>query len=280
MKNKGLKLVYLWLVVLPVFSGLVYALLFSLGVVGVLNTGFNIDAWAKVLLSQPFWTSIGYSLYIALLSVFLSVCVALTLALSWHKALHKGLLSTAVYLPLCFPATVMAFFSFQLLAKSGLWARWAFQWGWINDLQHFPTLIKDAYGIGIVFTSVLLITPFFTILFAQLYQSEKLEELMGVSKTLGVSNRQILSKIFVPVLLKRSATTLILFVIFVMGSYEVPLLLGRQSPQMISVAVIQKIQRFNLYDMPQGYAMAVLYVLLILVFLLGLKKRFAQFLNT
>lgn len=279
MKNKTLKLVYLLLVLVPVGSGLLYALLFSSGLVGVLNTGWTTAAWQKVLFSGTFWGSMGYSFYIAVLSLFLAVCIALTLALSWQKALHKGLLSAAIYLPLCFPATVMAFFSFQLLSKSGVWSRWAYQLGWISDLQNFPTLIKDAYGIGIIFTSVLLITPFFTILFSQLYQTEKLSELISLSKTLGAGNKKILRSVVVPVLLRRSAVSLMLFLVFVMGSYEVPLLLGRQNPQMISVVVIQKIQRFNLYDMPQGYAMAALYVLLILGVLWMLRKRFSDFLN-
>lgn len=279
MNTKVIKLVYLLLVLLPVGSGLVYALLFSLGIVGVLNAGYTTAAWSEVLFNSGFWSSMGYSLYVALLSVFLAVCIALTLSLSWQKNLQKGWLSTAIYLPLCFPATVMAFFSFQLLAKSGLLARFFYRLGWIEGIQGFPTLVKDAYGMGIVFTSVLLVTPFFTILFTQLYQSEKLAQLIALSKTLGANSIQVLLKIVVPVLLKKSLASLVLFVIFVMGSYEVPLLLGRQNPQMISVAVIDKIQRFNLYDMPQGYAMAVLYVLLVVAALLLLKKRFIHFLD-
>ncbi len=266
--RKFLKGLFLAIVVLPVASGLLYAFLFSLGIIGVLNKGFQFDAWQTVLFDKPFWVSIGYSLYIALLSVAISLSVALTIALSWQKKLQKGLLSSVIYLPLCFPATVMAFFSFQLLAKSGLLSRMGYQLGFIKEINDFPVLIKDAYGIGIIFTSVLLITPFFIILFSNLYQSEKIASYVNLAKTFGASNSQILRKVIVPILLKRASITIYLFIIFVMGSYEVPLLLGRQNPQMISVAVLQKIQRFNLYDMPQGYAMSMLYVLLIILILL------------
>ncbi|PKP43936.1 MAG: sulfate ABC transporter permease [Bacteroidetes bacterium HGW-Bacteroidetes-13] len=266
--SKLFKGLFLAIVVLPVASGLVYAFLFSLGIIGVLNKGFHWDVWQTVLFDKPFWVSFGYSLYVALLSVAISLSVALTIALSWQKKLQKGLLSNVIYLPLCFPATVMAFFSFQLLAKSGLLSRIGYQLGFIKEINDFPVLIKDAYGMGIIFTSVLLITPFFIILFSNLYQSEKIASYVNLAKTLGASNRQILQKVMVPILLKRASITIYLFVIFVMGSYEVPLLLGRQNPQMISVAVLQKIQRFNLYDMPQGYAMSMLYVLLIMLILL------------
>jgi len=66
----------------------------------------------------------------------------------------------------------------------------------------------------------------------------------------------------------------------VMGSYEVPLLLGRQSPQMISVATLQKIQRYNLYDIPKGFAMSILYVLIIVLVLVLLYWRNRAFFNS
>lgn len=279
-KSKLLKVLFLAIVVLPVASGLAYALLFSLGIIGIVNSGFSGDAWQTVLFEKPFWTSLGFSLYVALLSVGISLGIALTIALSWQQKLQKGLLSNVIYLPLCFPATVMTFFSFQLLSKSGLLARIGYQFGIINEINDFPIWIKDAYGIGIIFTSVLLTTPFFIILFSNLYQSEKIASYVNLAKTLGATNSQILRKVTIPILLKRASITIYLFVIFVMGSYEVPLLLGRQNPQMISVAVLQKIQRFNLNDMPQGYAMSLLYVLLIVLILLILYFKNSQFFKT
>jgi putative spermidine/putrescine transport system permease protein len=56
-----------------------------------------------------------------------------------------------------------------------------------------------------------------------------------------------------------------------MGSYEIPLLLGRQSPQMMSVLVIQKLRKFSLAAIPEAYIMALVFIgiligLLILIF--------------
>lgn len=80
-------------------------------------------------------------------------------------------------------------------------------------------------------------------------------------------------------MIKKSIVSIVLFVVFVMSSYEVPLLLGRQNPQMISVLIIQKVQRFNLLDIPQGYAMSIVYVILIIALLLILYFRNPQFFN-
>lgn len=78
-----------------------------------------------------------------------------------------------------------------------------------------------------------------------------------------------------PVLLRQSFPTLVLYFIFVMGSYEIPLLLGSQSPQMMSVLTIRKLQRFDLTDMPQAYVVGVLYTVFVVgvvVFLLRKKS--------
>jgi putative spermidine/putrescine transport system permease protein len=62
-----------------------------------------------------------------------------------------------------------------------------------------------------------------------------------------------------PVLLRRALPNLGLSGIFLFGAYEAPLLLGRQSPRMISVLIAQKFRKFNLADVPQAYALTLLY---------------------
>ncbi|MBT0607435.1 ABC transporter permease subunit [Aequorivita echinoideorum] len=274
------RFLFVAIVTVPVVSGMVYAALYSLGIIGILNTEISSKAWQTVFFGKPFWSAIGFSLYISVVSMAISLAVALLISIKWQKNLRDGLLGTAIYFPLCFPGTVMAFFSFQMLSKSGFVSRLGFNMGWIEDLRVFPSWIHDAYGIGIIFTSVLLITPFFIILFSNLFKTENIASFQHLAKTFGASNRQILWKVTLPILLKRASVTIYLFTIFIMGSYEVPLLLGRQDPQMISVAIIQKIQRFNLNDIPQGYAMSILYVLLILSVVILLFFRNKNFFKT
>lgn len=274
------RLFFVLLVTVPVLSGIVYAILYSFGFIGILNKEVTLKAWETVVAGKPFWRSLGFSFYVSIVSVGVSLIISLATAISWRKNLNKGVLGTIIYLPLCFPGTVMAFFSFQMLSKSGFLSRLGYNLGWIEDLRMFPSWINDVYGIGIIFTSVLLITPFFIILFSNLYQSEKVDNFIQLAKTFGATKRQILWKVTLPILLKRASVTVYLFIIFVMGSYEVPLLLGRQDPQMISVAILQKIQRFNLNDIPQGYAMSVLYVVLIVLTLVLLYFRNKQFFKT
>lgn len=274
------RILFVILVGLPVFSGLTYAFLYSIGSIGILNKEVRFSVWTTTLSNTFFWKSIFFSLYIGIVSVAISSSIAFLLAYYWRENLKKGMLSFAVYLPLCFPATVMAFFIFQMLSQSGFLSRLVYNLHITNSIKAFPEMINDTYGIGIIITMIMLITPFFIILFSNIYQAEKIEEFSNLAATLGTHKRQIMTKVIVPIVFKKSAITLFLFVIFVMGNYEVPLLLGRQNPQMIAVAIVQKIQRFNLYDIPEGYVMSILYVLFLITCLGIILLKSPRFFKT
>ena len=278
--NIAPKILFLLLVVFPVFCGLAYAFLYSIGVIGLLNTSVSFAAWTQLFFDSSFWNSLLYSLFIGVTSVFTAICFALAISISWKKQINTGILSTIIYLPLCFPAIVVTFFSYQFLAQSGFLSRLFYYLHLTNSIQSFPVLINDAIGVGIIFTMVVLITPFFIVLFKQLYIAEKIDSLANLGATLGATNWQILTKITIPILIQKSFVSILLFVVFVMSSYEVPLLLGRQNPQMISVLILQKVQRYNLLDIPQGYAMSVIYVILVIAILLILYFRNPQFFNS
>lgn len=271
--------IFILFAAVPVLFGFGYALLYSFGLTGVLSDGFTTAYWEKTLLAGEFWKSLGYSLFIAVLVMTVSLFFSIWIVISWTQNLYKGLLSYVTYLPLAFPAIVMAFFSFQLLSKSGVVSRLFFNMGIINDLNQFPDWTNDALGISIIFSLCLLITPFFIILYSNLYQSERIQELKALAGTLGAKKNQITIQVIVPILLKKSAFTIMLFVIFVMGTYEIPLLLGRQDPSMLSVFIIQKLQKFNLADIPQAYAIAVIYILLVAALIAVVYKTRPTFFN-
>ncbi|PPK96306.1 putative spermidine/putrescine transport system permease protein [Nonlabens xylanidelens] len=279
-KSKHISItIFILFAAVPVLLGFGYALLYSFGLTGILSEGFTTEYWEKTLLATEFWKSLGFSLFIAAVVMTTSLFFSLWIVISWTKNLYKGLLSYVTYLPLAFPAIVMAFFSFQLLSKSGFISRVIFNLGWIDDLSQFPDWTNDAYGVAIIFSLCLLITPFFIILYSNLYQNERIPELKALAQTLGAKKNQITTRIIVPILLKKSAFTIMLFLIFVMGTYEIPLLLGRQDPSMLSVFIIQKLQKFNLADIPQAYAVSVIYILLIATLIAVVYKTRPAFFN-
>ena len=259
---------FLLLAVGPVALGLGYALLYSLGLAGLLGQGFTLAHWTRVLTNPEFWWSLGFSTGVALVTISLSTGLALLAVLRWRDGLLRGLRAYTFYLPLAIPATVMAFLVFQWLGDAGLLSRLAYALGLTTSTTQFPTLINDQWGIGIIVAHVLMATPFLTIFFANLYRSERVAELRGLAATLGLSPGAAARRLVVPLLLRRGRATLLLYGVFVFSSYEIPLLLGSQSPAMVSVLAIRKLQRYNLGDIPQAYVISVLYAFILALVLL------------
>jgi putative spermidine/putrescine transport system permease protein len=267
-------LVFGLLTAAPLFAGLIYALLFSLGLAGTLGEGITPAHWQQALSARETWVSFLFSGWTALASIFLATALALFYTLNYRIGL-SGKLSWLPYIPLAVPAIVAGFFSFLLLSDGGLISRLAWQAGLIPDAAAFPDLVNDPWGAGIILTHTMMAWPFLLLVFLNLYQSERLDLLSQLAVSLGASPKQVARKVQLPILLQKASPTLILYFIFVLGSYEIPLILGRQSPQMVSVLIIRKFRRFELLDKPQAFAIAILYTLitLALVFLLLRAKR-------
>ncbi|MCB0598138.1 MAG: ABC transporter permease subunit [Lewinellaceae bacterium] len=260
----------------PLLLGIGYALFYSLGLAGILSDGFTLEHWRAVLGSAGFWEAMAFSAYVALVSIGLAVALALGLVVRRPLAFERGPLSFYIYLPLAMPAIVMAFFIFQMMSKGGALSRIAYQLGLVEGLSQFPDWVNEQYGIGIITAHFLMALPFFIILYTQTYSHEGIKALMQQALTLGASRRQAAWRVAAPVLFRRSFATAILYFLFVMGSYEIPLLLGSQSRQMVSVLAIQKLQRYNLADIPQAYAISVVYsaiVIALVLWLLGSRRQ-------
>jgi putative spermidine/putrescine transport system permease protein len=71
-----------------------------------------------------------------------------------------------------------------------------------------------------------------------------------------------LLRVHLPVLLKGIFPVVSLYTIFFMGAYEIPLILGQSSPQMFTILILEKLQRYSLSDIPDAYAMALFYAII------------------
>ena len=178
-----------------------------------------------------------------------------------------------IYFPLALPGTVAALCAFQWLSGAGLLARGAFRLGWIGSPTQLPGWVFDPWSVGIIATQVALGVPFFTLLFARLAEREKLSDLLALASTLGAGRRACLWRVSVPLLLGKARANLALFFVAVAGSFEVPLLLGPQNPQMISVLAWRRFSRFDLADKPAAFIVSLLYTVGVLVFLAAVFLR-------
>ncbi len=252
--------------VAPIAFGFGYALLYSTGVVGLLSDGFTLRHWQGLGEGSELAGSFAWSVYIAAATLALTTILALSIALYLRRYLVRGPLAYLIYLPLAVPGTVAAFLVFQLLAGAGYVSRFTSAAGLLSTAS-FPELVQDGLGIGIILAHTALAVPFFVLLFLNVYDTEKVAALGGLAHTLGASPWDVLRRLTVPVLLGRSMTNLTLLFIAVLSSYEIPLLLDRQSPQMISVLVMRKFSMFDLSQKPEAFVVAVVYTLFVLALL-------------
>lgn len=266
MKNRYSNLgiaIFIAIGVVPFAAAFLYALLYSFGIIGVANDGFTTEFWGSVLKSGEFFRSFLYSFAIALAAVTFSVGGALWATLKFRKQLQQKFLSFIIYLPLAVPGIVTGFFTFQLFSKGGFFARLSYQFGWIDRASQFPDLVNDTLAFGIVLSFITMIMPFFVLLFLNVYKNERVEELSVLAQSLGASAKQVTRKIFLPILIKKTWVLIVLYFIFLLGAYEVPLILGQESPQMLSVLIIREIKQFDLDKISEGYVVAVMYTVIV-----------------
>lgn len=255
----------------PLAAGLTYALLYSLGMVGTLSQGVTLSAWANTLTNHAFWQALGLSATMAAAVVTISTALALGLLMAMRPQLERPHTHFLLHLPLALPPMVAAFVSFQWLGSTGMLARLTRA----ESPESFPPLINDPLYFGVGLTLTLGAFPFLLLIFLNHYRAAHLAQISDLAATLGASSGQIRSRVVAPVLLRRAAPTLLLWAVFVFGAYEVPLLLGRQNPTMISMFIHQKFSRFNLADLPVAYVATVMYaaavILAVLLFFRGEK---------
>ena len=264
---------FLIFAVLPLAAGLLYAFLYSVGLVGALAQGFTLDAWSNTLTDSIFWNSIGLSMLISILVVALSTAVALAILMTLRTKLERPGIRFMLHFPLAIPPIVAAFLSFQWLGSSGMIARAVHAAGWIDNPDHFPPIINDVLYIGVGLTMTLTTFPILLLIFINHFKAANLVQISDLAATLGASTAQIRSRVIAPVLLRRAAPSLLLYGVFLFGAYELPLILGRQSPAMISMFINQKFRRFNLNDLPVAYVATVIYAVLVMLMVILFLKN-------
>ena len=256
---------------LPLLAGIFYAFAYSFGMAGSGAPGFTTGYWKQVLESPETWTSLQISLAVAFVVLLTAVPVALFLVLFYYEALKNPVIRYLLFLPVSVPPLIAAFMGTEWLSAGGVTARGVLAATGVVA----SSFINDYWHTGIIMSLTLMSIPFLTILLWQYSQSEKLSGLAEQATSLGASKRQILFRVAIPVLLSRALPSIGLMFVFLFGAYEVPLLLGMQSPRMISVLIAHKFRKFDLADIPQAYVLTVLYALVvgIIAWLISWIKR-------
>jgi ABC-type Fe3+ transport system permease subunit len=171
---------------------------------------------------------------------------------------------------------VAALSVFMLFGATGWIPRVLLQLGVVNTLEDGWSLVQDPWAGGVIVAHAFAATALLTLSFRALQRSEHLEQLDRVAAALGASPRQRLWRISIPLLLRQGTPTLALVFILILGSYEIPRLLGRQAPQMLSVLVMRKYARFDLTQKPSALVVALVYTALVILVLVWLARQHSR----
>ncbi|MFM1931625.1 MAG: hypothetical protein RL226_928 [Bacteroidota bacterium] len=251
----------------------VLPLLATTGIAFVYATGYfspGEKAIVTTLFDERFLRSLLYTLILAFAVVVASCLVALWISsrIPFSKTIPAWML-----IPFAIPPVAAAFFTFQLFSGSGLASRLSYHAGWVSDSIHFLPLVNDALGVGVFSAHFMLCMPFLLVYFIYLKNSDEIYALGETARSLGARKAQVWNTITRPLLLRRSVPLLLLFFLFVLGTYEIPLLLGSQSRRAVVPFIVDQIKGYSLAGIPRGYAQALLYGGLIAIFTLIMIKR-------
>ncbi|MGF1510657.1 MAG: ABC transporter permease subunit [Myxococcota bacterium] len=263
MNQRFVLAVFASLSVLPVFAAVFYALLYSVELTGLLSNGLTYRHWQRALSSWSFWSSLGFSLGIALQVTIVGAVLGWGLAKGLGSRLDQWPFGRAALLPLAVPSVVIGLVTFAWFTASGWSNRWLAVLGVLQDPLDGPSWVQDPWGFGIILAHVYAASAFFTIAFRGIIRMEHIDRLEHVAASLGAGTIQTFVRITFPILLRRSLGTSSLVFMFTVGSYEIPLLLGPQSPQMLSVLVLEKFGQYDLHQKPEAMAVAVIYAILL-----------------
>jgi putative spermidine/putrescine transport system permease protein len=267
------------IVIVGLFAGgLLLALIQSLGFFAPSGEqSFTLAHYRKLLADSEFRASLRLTLALATLATTISAVAGLSLALALREMAQRSrMLNALLQIPLAVPHLAMAVALINVIAPSGLIARLAFALGVISVPADFPALINDRYGAGIILAYILKETPFITLMTLALLVRTG-DEHEEVARTLGASMWQRLRYVTLPLVAPAVVSASLVVFAFIFGAFEVPFMLGRPYPAMLSVVAQRRYLSVNLNERPDAIAVAVV-ISLITALLVWLYLKLARLL--
>ena len=255
------------------FGGLAMGLMQSFSFMPLIGLNdFNVDAYRSLFADSEFLLSLGLTLWISISSTLLTVVFAIITALAFRKTFPGKRVANFLYqFPITIPHIVITIGTMLIFSQSGILARFAHHAGLISDQSQFPVLISDTPGFGIIYVYLWKQIPFVGVIVLSILQSlgNNYEEL---ARSLGANTWQTFRHVLLPTIIPGILPASIICFSFTFGSYEVPFLLGKPYPAVISVLAMRLYQDVDLNARPQAMATAVFMAVFISVLVVFYKK--------
>lgn len=263
--------------VLLFLGGLVLGLMQSFGYMPLIGMNdFNVDAYVSLFGDREFFLTLALTLWISISSTLLTMVLAIITALAFRKTFPGKRIANFLYqFPITIPHIVIAVGTLLVFSQSGMAARFAHQAGLIVDQNQFPVVVSDKFGLGIIYVYLWKQIPFVGVIVLSILQAmgNNYEEL---ARSLGASKWQVFRHVLLPTIIPGILPASIICFSFTFGSYEVPFLLGRPYPAVISVLAMRLYQDVDLNARPQAMATAVFMAAFISVMVVLYKRLLSK----
>jgi putative spermidine/putrescine transport system permease protein len=245
----------------PILAGIGYLVAGALGAVGNAAPG----GLSRVLHDPAVLRSAAFSLWIAFAGTLLALIGALVVALVLRHASFVGRIGRSVaLLPLPVPTVAAGVALLFLLSQSGWLSRIAAQLHVTARPTDFPSFVYDPLAVGIIAAVVWKELPFL-LLIALSLQALRGQRIAEAARTLGASPSQVLRQITLPLLLRGMAPSIVAVFVFVLGSLELPLVLGPSSPLALPMLLQERRQQLDAASHGEAYVIALMATLLAVV---------------
>lgn len=250
--------------------GIVGAFLQSLGYfpqLGMTKVGF--DNYSRIFSDQSFLRSLGFTLYITLVSSIISVFLGVVLARIVVST--KFFKSKDVFqIPIMVPHIVVALFAITFLSDSGVLARILYNIGFKNSSELMSSFLFNRNGVGIIISYVWKEAPYVLITcFAVMRRISAKHEM--AARNLGASPLESFLKVTLPMISNTVVYTFNIIFAFSFGAYEIPMLLGPTVPKTLPIQAFIEYQNPDLTNRPYSMAinMTILFFCVIFVMVFG-----------
>ncbi len=258
-------------------GGFLFGLFQSFGYMPIVGQdSFSTEAYRHMFADTKFFGSLFLTLWISIAATFLTVVFSIITALVMRQAFKgKRFINFLYQFPITIPHLVIGIGIILLLSQSGMFARIFYNLGIISDQSEFPVLVFDDLGMGIIFVYLWKQIPFMGLVVISILQSvgNDYEEL---ARSLGANKWQSFRFVLLPLIIPGILPTSIICFAYTFGAFEVPYLLGKPYPAVLSVLAYRLFENVDLNARPEAMAMAVFIAVFISILVVVYKRVMKQ----
>ena len=253
---------FILLIVIFLIS-LVNGIVQSLGIIPAFGlTKPTLKYYIEVLNNKELLLSIGYSLWIALVSsIIASILGTLLSYLIVSLKLSNSKFLLLVKLPIIITHLVVAVFVINIFSQTGLLSRLLYALGFISSHENFPIMLFDKVGIGVILAYLWKEIPFICY-FVMTIMSKVSISLEEAAMTLGANKWKSFTSITLPLCFPTIKNGFLIILAFSFGAYELPFLLGATLPKALPVMAYIEYTHPDLLHRPYAMVLNVIMIAL------------------